>query len=141
MAFVSSLEGESRELSRLHNYNENFREELIAHFPLLRHGPHRKRKKLGPHRRQCDLIGPLTKIRRGNTARRSPKPHNPKNIKGGHIDKHTVACTAVSGQRLGNQVPAAKDTNATIEERCFLRGSCRDVITRTVGAMSSVVRY
>jgi hypothetical protein len=29
------------------------------------------------------------------------------------------------------------DTNATIEKRCFLHGSCWEVITRTVGAMSS----
>jgi hypothetical protein len=48
---------------------------------------------------------------------------------------------AVSGQLLGNHVPAAKDTNATTEERCFLCGPCRDVITRRTGVMSSVVEY
>jgi hypothetical protein len=30
------------------------------------------------------------------------------------------------------------DTNTTIGERCFLCGPCREVITRKVGAMSSV---
>jgi hypothetical protein len=31
---------------------------------------------------------------------------------------------AVSRQQLGKHVPAAKDTNATIEELCFLCGPC-----------------
>jgi hypothetical protein len=33
-------------------------------------------------------------------------------------------------QRLGKHVPAATDTKATIEEPCFLSGSCRDVISK-----------
>jgi hypothetical protein len=33
------------------------------------------------------------------------------------------------------------DMKATIEEQCFLCGPCQDVITRTAGAMSSVVGY
>jgi hypothetical protein len=52
-----------------------------------------------------------------------------------------VRAAAFSGQQLGKHVPAATDTNSTIEERCFLCGLCRDVIARTVGAMSSVVAY
>jgi hypothetical protein len=32
---------------------------------------------------------------------------------------------AVSGQRFGTHVPAATDTNATIEELCCLCASCR----------------
>jgi hypothetical protein len=39
----------------------------------------------------------------------------------------------VSGQQLGKHV------HATIEQ-CFLCGPCREVITRTVGAMSSATR-
>jgi hypothetical protein len=38
----------------------------------------------------------------------------------------------VSKQRFGKHVRAATDTNATIKERCFLRGPCRDVISKTV---------
>jgi hypothetical protein len=82
----------------------------------------------------------------GDTARWSHKPHNPKKLREGtekdvQTQKHTVACTAVSGQRLCKHVPAAKDTNATMEERCFLCGPCSDVISRAVGTMSSVVEY
>jgi hypothetical protein len=33
----------------------------------------------------------------------------------------------IYGQRLGKYVSTATDTHAT-EERCFLRGPCRDVI-------------
>jgi hypothetical protein len=63
---------------------------------------------------------------------------------------YIVVCTAVAMQRprdkvnkqrsfLGNgSVPAATNTHARIEERCFLCGPCREVITRTVGAMNSV---
>jgi hypothetical protein len=51
-----------------------------------------------------------------------------------------VRSTAVSGQKLGEYVPAETDTNATIGERCFLCGPCRGIMTRTVGAMSSVTR-
>jgi hypothetical protein len=36
----------------------------------------------------------------------------------------------VSGQRLGKHVPEATDTNATIEELCFLCGPFRDVISK-----------
>jgi hypothetical protein len=43
---------------------------------------------------------------------------------------------AVSGQQLGKHAPAAMNTHATIEERYFLRVPCREVITRTVGAIS-----
>jgi hypothetical protein len=37
---------------------------------------------------------------------------------------------AVSGQRLGKYVPAATDTNATIETLCFLCGPYHDVISK-----------
>jgi hypothetical protein len=40
---------------------------------------------------------------------------------------------AVFGQWLGEHVPAAADTNATIEELCFLCGPCRDVISKGQG--------
>jgi hypothetical protein len=49
-----------------------------------------------------------------------------------------VCAEAGSWQRLSKHVPAATDNNAKTEEQCFLYGSCRDVITMTVGAMSSV---
>jgi hypothetical protein len=49
-----------------------------------------------------------------------------------------VRAATVSGQRLGKHVPAAMDTKATLE-RCFLCSAYRDVITKTVGAVSSVV--
>jgi hypothetical protein len=60
-----------------------------------------------------------------------------------HASSNRTVCSVVrsadiSGQRLGKHVPAVMDTNATIEERCFLCGPCRDVITRTVWAFSSV---
>jgi hypothetical protein len=35
-------------------------------------------------------------------------------------------------------IPVAMNTQATIEEWCFLCGQCQDVITTTAGAMSSV---
>jgi NADH:ubiquinone oxidoreductase subunit F (NADH-binding) len=44
----------------------------------------------------------------------------------------------VSGQQLGIHVPAAMNTQATSEERCVLCGPCREVITRTVRAMSQL---
>jgi hypothetical protein len=34
----------------------------------------------------------------------------------------------VSGQRLGKYILTSTDTNATVEELCFLCGPCRDVI-------------
>jgi hypothetical protein len=37
---------------------------------------------------------------------------------------------AVSGQQLGKQISAATDTNARVEERCFLCGPFRDVISK-----------
>jgi hypothetical protein len=40
---------------------------------------------------------------------------------------------ALSGQRLGKHVPEATDTNATIEEPCFLCGPCRDVKSKGQG--------
>jgi hypothetical protein len=40
---------------------------------------------------------------------------------------------AVSGQWLSKNVPAATDTNVTIEELCFLCGPCRDVISKGQG--------
>jgi hypothetical protein len=49
-----------------------------------------------------------------------------------------IRAAVVSGQQLFEDVPAATDTNATIEEQYFLCGSCREVVTRTVGAMNSV---
>jgi hypothetical protein len=36
----------------------------------------------------------------------------------------------VSTQQLDKHVPAATNAHATIEERCFLWGPCREVITR-----------
>jgi hypothetical protein len=47
-----------------------------------------------------------------------------------------VRAAAISGQRLGKHVPAATVTNVTIKERCLLCGPCRNVITRTAGAIS-----
>jgi hypothetical protein len=45
-------------------------------------------------------------------------------------------CTrAISGQRLGKHVPASADTNITIGELCFLRGPCRDVISKGQGQL------
>jgi hypothetical protein len=52
-----------------------------------------------------------------------------------------VHATTVSGQWLGEHIFAATGMNATIEEPCFLCGPCLDIITKTVGAMSSVVEY
>jgi hypothetical protein len=49
-----------------------------------------------------------------------------------------VRAVVVSGQQLGKYIPAATDMNATIEERCFLGGLYREVITRAAGAMSSI---
>jgi hypothetical protein len=51
---------------------------------------------------------------------------------------YVVRTAAVSGQQLGKHIPAAMDTNTTIEERWFLRGLCRELITRTAGAMRGV---
>jgi hypothetical protein len=49
-------------------------------------------------------------------------------------DREIVGYTrAVSGQRLGEHVLAAADTNGTIEELCFLCGPCRDIITKGQG--------
>jgi hypothetical protein len=43
----------------------------------------------------------------------------------------SVVCTvAVSGQWLSKHVPMAMDTNATMEEWCFLCDLCRDVISK-----------
>jgi hypothetical protein len=50
-----------------------------------------------------------------------------------------VRAAAVSGQRLGKHVPMEMDTNATIEEQCFLCGPCQDDITRPFGVICSVV--
>jgi hypothetical protein len=47
--------------------------------------------------------------------------------------------SAVSGQRLGQHVPAASDTNITIEELYFLCGPCRDVISK--GQIQSLVEF
>jgi hypothetical protein len=41
-----------------------------------------------------------------------------------------VLTEAAFGQRLGKHVRAATGTNATIEERYFLCGPCRDVISK-----------
>jgi hypothetical protein len=35
--------------------------------------------------------------------------------------------SVVSGQRLAKHVPAAIETNTTVEESCFLSGSYRDI--------------
>jgi hypothetical protein len=43
---------------------------------------------------------------------------------------------AVSGQQHGKDVPPVTNTHTTIEERCFLCGPCREVIARTLEAMS-----
>jgi hypothetical protein len=45
----------------------------------------------------------------------------------------------VSGQRHGSHVPAATDTNATIEDLCFLCGPCRDVKSKGQGPSESRV--
>jgi hypothetical protein len=45
---------------------------------------------------------------------------------------------AVSEQRFGKHVPAAIDTNATTEELCFLRGPCRELISKGQGQLSVV---
>jgi hypothetical protein len=37
------------------------------------------------------------------------------------------------GQRHGRHVSTATDTNATIEERCFVCGPCRDFIRKGQG--------
>jgi uncharacterized CHY-type Zn-finger protein len=52
---------------------------------------------------------------------------------------YVVLPEAASGQRLGKHDLALTYTNATIEERCFLCGPCREVITRTDGATSSIL--
>jgi hypothetical protein len=41
----------------------------------------------------------------------------------------------VSGKKFGKHVPVATNMHATTEERCFLCGPCREVITRRAGAM------
>jgi hypothetical protein len=41
-----------------------------------------------------------------------------------------VRAAAVSGQRLDKHISAATDTNSTIEERRFLCGPCRDIISK-----------
>jgi hypothetical protein len=43
----------------------------------------------------------------------------------------------VSGKQLGKHVPVAMNVLATIEERCFLCGPFREVITRTAGTVES----
>jgi hypothetical protein len=43
-----------------------------------------------------------------------------------------------SRQQLGKHILAATNTHETIEERRFLCGPCREVKTRTVGAMSQL---
>jgi hypothetical protein len=45
---------------------------------------------------------------------------------------------AISEQQLRKHVPAATNTQAAVEERCFLCGPCREIIPRTVGAMSGL---
>jgi hypothetical protein len=47
---------------------------------------------------------------------------------------------AVSGQRLDKHVPAATDTNAMIEELCFLFGPCSDVISKGQDQRESMKR-
>jgi hypothetical protein len=47
---------------RSHNANNNFWKELIAYFPFIRHGPHRKPKILGGMH-ISDLIILVTKIK------------------------------------------------------------------------------
>jgi hypothetical protein len=49
-----------------------------------------------------------------------------------------IRAANVSVKWLGKHVSAATDTKATIKERRFLCGPCRELITRTTGAMSSV---
>jgi uncharacterized CHY-type Zn-finger protein len=46
---------------------------------------------------------------------------------------------SVCGQQLGKHVPGGTGTNAKIEERCFMCGPCKEVITRTVGVEFSGV--
>jgi hypothetical protein len=40
---------------------------------------------------------------------------------------------AISEEWLGKHVPTETNIHATIEEQCFQRGPCRDVIGRPVG--------
>jgi hypothetical protein len=44
----------------------------------------------------------------------------------------------VTSQRLGKHVRAATNADATIEDRRFLCGPCREVITRTIRARSQL---
>jgi hypothetical protein len=46
----------------------------------------------------------------------------------------------VSGQQLNKHVPAAASMHARAEEEHFLCGSCYEVMTRSVGAMSQLCR-
>jgi hypothetical protein len=41
-----------------------------------------------------------------------------------------VRAVTISGQQLSKHIPAATDTNAAIEEQCFLCGPCQDVISK-----------
>jgi hypothetical protein len=49
-----------------------------------------------------------------------------------------ISTTSAARERLGKHVPGVKDTHAT-EERCCLRGPCRGVVRKTVGATKSVL--
>jgi hypothetical protein len=50
------------------------------------------------------------------------------------------SCNPFLSKRLGKHVSAATDSNATTEERCFLCGPYRDVISRTVWSNELVGR-
>jgi hypothetical protein len=39
-------------------------------------------------------------------------------------------------QRLGNHIPAATETKATMEDLCALCGPCRDIISKGQGQSS-----
>jgi hypothetical protein len=81
-------------------YNKKFWEELIAYFPLIRHGLHRKRNKyVNTHRQQSDLI---IYTRSCGGFFTEPLPINDKgtftepllsNDKGGYTDTHTQTAT------------------------------------------------
>jgi hypothetical protein len=49
-----------------------------------------------------------------------------------------VRAASISGKQPGKHVPAATDTNAAIEERCFVCAACREFITMAAGALSEL---
>jgi hypothetical protein len=52
---------------------------------------------------------------------------------------YVVSAAAISGHRLSKHVPASTDTNVIIEERCFPRDPCRDIISKGRGYFRGVL--